>query len=489
VKNKKSKKGSKSQVSIPNFKIQQSKKIDITANSGMFLLAELIKQMDIIEKFANLNIFARKYIGEAVHILALVINQFTGGDAVSDTANVKNDGALRSIFGGIHIPAPHTSGDFLERFTEETTEKLRQIIQKMQQKSLKKLSKRFDRKIMISLDSTIYEVYGNCKENSSQSYKHIFGYHPLLLHIHNTGELLDIIFRGGSEFTSTGADKMLEQNILRLKPYFDEIILLADAGFYEKAIITVSEAEDTKIHFIITSELNNPIRQNLTSADLNWTKPAQQIEESDKKINHRDSHTFNFRLQALKESLKSRGKSLKIRGPLEVAEFNHIVAAWKQGFRFVYKRQLILKQDLSQQSELFEATEEYFYHGYVTNIDSDDKTIEEIIRLIDSRGHQENFIKDFKHGLGTVHIPSKHFYGNYAYFLISMLSWNLKCWLMYVIEPELQLQWKRFRYLFVKVGAQVSNTGRYVIIRFGKGFGRVGEFVKWFARLQEPNFA
>ena len=71
-----------------------------------------------MEKLAHLNIFSRKKIGEAVHILALVINQFTGGDAISDTQYVKDDGALCAIFGDIHIPAPHTSGDFLERFTE-----------------------------------------------------------------------------------------------------------------------------------------------------------------------------------------------------------------------------------------------------------------------------------------------------------------------------------------------------------------------------------
>ncbi len=89
----------------------------------------------------------------------------------------------------------------------------------MQDKYLTKLSKRFNRKIIISLDSSVYEVYGNCKETSSQSDKNIFGFHPLLLHIHQTGELLDIIFRPGAEFTSTGAVDMLEANILRLKPY------------------------------------------------------------------------------------------------------------------------------------------------------------------------------------------------------------------------------------------------------------------------------
>jgi len=294
----------KNQVNIPSFKIEQSQKADFTANSGMFLIAELIKKLDIIEKLAQLNIFHRKKIGEAVHILTLVINQHTGGDAILDTQYVKKDGALRTIFGNMHIPAPHTSGDFLERFTEESVERLRTILHKMQDKQLKRLSKRLCRKIILSLDSTVYEVYANCKENSSTSFKHIFGYHPLLLHIHNTGELLDIIFRTGSAFTSTGAEEMLRYNIQRLKPFFDEIILLADAG---------------------------------------------------------------YRLESLKASLKRRNKKLKTRGELEVAKFEHTVPAWSTQYRFVYKRKQIIVDDLSNQSELFEETEEYFYHGYVTN--------------------------------------------------------------------------------------------------------------------------
>ncbi len=484
---KSTKKRSKSHISIPIFKIEQSKKINITANSGTFLVAELINKMEMIEKFADLDIFVRKNIGEAAHILTLVINQFTGGQAISDTKNVKTDGALCSIFGDMHIPAPHTSGDFLERFTEKTTDKLRDIIHQMQKKYLKKLSKRFGRKIIISLDSSIYGVHGNCKENSSQSYKNIFGFHPLFLHIHNTGELLDIIFRPGADFTSTGAPDMLKENVLRLKPYFDEIIFLGDAGFYEKAIIDTCEHDDIQINFVITSELNNPIRQKLTVPGLKWREPKNETEKSNPDVKSRDSHTFNYRLQALKDSLKKLGKALKIRGQLEVAEFTHTVAAWEKSFRFVYKRQLIMEQNLTKQTSFFEATEEYFYHGYVTNIQ--DKSIEEIISIIDSRGNQENFIKDFKLGLGTVHIPTKHFYGNYAYFLISMLSWNLKCWLLYIIEPELNIHWKRFRYLFVKVGAQIITSGGYVIIRFGKNFGRVDEFLTWFARLQEPIYS
>jgi hypothetical protein len=473
----------KSSLAIPAFQIEQSQKIDITANGGLFLLAELVKQMKMIDDFVRIGIYHRQAIGEAVHILALVINQFTGGEAIADLQYLDRDGALRAIFGDMHIPAPQTSGEFLQRFTEETTDKLRRIIWKMQTKHLKRLSKRFNRKIMVSMDSTLYEVYGNCKEQSAKSYKGIFGFHPLLLHIHNTGELLDVVLRPGKDFTSRDAAATLETNLRRLTPYFDEITLLADSGFYEQAIVEVCEKDDLKIKFIITCELNAPIVKRITDPQLAWRTPQPQAEETRANIEHRDSHTIDYRLQNLKEALVKRGKNLKIRGALEVAEFDHTVTTWEKNYRFVFKRQLIWEQNLLSQHEVFEATEEYFHHGYVTNIK--DKTIEEIIALIDSRGHQENFIKDFKYGLGTVHIPSKHFHGNYAYFLISMLSWNLKCWLLSIIEPELQVQWKRFRYLFVNVGAQIIKSARHVIIRFGKNFDRVDEFRTWFTRLQQ----
>jgi len=131
----------KSTLSLPSFYIEQSEKIDITANGGLFLLAELVKQMRMIEGFARLRIYNRQTIGEAIHILALVINQFAGGDAIADTQYLDRDGALRAIFGDMHIPAAQTSGAFLQRFTEDTAEKLRQIIWHMQEKYLKKLSK------------------------------------------------------------------------------------------------------------------------------------------------------------------------------------------------------------------------------------------------------------------------------------------------------------------------------------------------------------
>lgn len=86
----------------------------------------------------------------------------------------------------------------------------------MQDKQLKKLSRRLKGKIVISCNPSIYEILGNEKEKSSFSYKRIFGFHPLFLHIQDNGELLDLIFRNGSAYTSKDVFTLLEKNVLRL---------------------------------------------------------------------------------------------------------------------------------------------------------------------------------------------------------------------------------------------------------------------------------
>lgn len=476
-------------LNIPKYQLEQSKKITITANAGLFLLGEYLRKQHIARRLNSLNIFERIKIPEADHLLALVLNLFTGGEAIRDTEYLKKDEGLLRLFNNIRIPAPHTSGDFLERFTESYIEELRKILHEMQKPQLKKLSKKLKKKIVISQDSSVYEVYGNTKEGSAMSYKGIFGFHPLFLHINDTGELLDIYFREGNAFTSEKALEMLESNITRLALYFEKITLLLDSGFFDQKIVKGIKRLENKLRrnyknlrlfFIITSKTNNPIREKLKSEERKWEELTKENNETEEK-KKRNSHTINYRLENLKKNLKKKNRVLKIRGKHEITEFFHTILSWEEECRFVYKRQKIIIDDLNKGLKLFKDEEEYFYHGYLTNIEELEK--KEVVKLIDGRGNQEKFIEDFKNGLGTVHIPTKHFYGNYAYFLISMLSWNLKFWIMYIVHPDKLIHWKRFRYLYIKIGAQIILRGKYVIIRFGKGFKRFKEFREIYNRL------
>ncbi len=140
-------------------------------------------------------------------------------------------------------------------------------------------------------------------------------------------------------------------------------VRLGRGEFYHSCKILPPQQDDPKIKFIITCELNAPIEQRLTDPQLAWRAPQAEAEENRANIEHRDSHAFNYRLQNLKEALAKRGKNLKIRSELEVAEFEQVVTTWKKEYRFIFKRQLLLELNPLSQAEIFEATEEYFHHG------------------------------------------------------------------------------------------------------------------------------
>lgn len=481
--NKQGKHRKKKTVTFPRIKLEQSEKIDLTANGGLLALTELIKRLGLIEKFESLPIFQRQRIGEVAHLLTLILNQFTGGDALSDTVNVARDEALKKLFGVIHIPAPHTSGKFLERFDDELLEKLRQIIWEIQETYIfPQLAKKLGRRLKISMDSSVYEVTGDKKEKTAYSFKRVFGYDPLMLHIHDTGEMLDLTLRGGDAFTAQGAAEMLDRNLSRLKPFFDKITFLGDAGFFDQRIVSVCNKHDIK--FIITSEQNSSIMRSVESPENQWHTPKTPQQVEAKKT--RTRRGVNYRLESLRKNLKKKHKQLKKRGKLEITSFHHTVASWKETYRFVFKRYEIEVEDLTGQCSMFESEPQYFYHGYITNIE--DERSEVVITSIDGRGNEENYIKDFKHGLGTAHIPCEDFHANYAYFMISMCSWNLKSWLLLLGTDAPPMQWKRFRYLFVKVAVQIVCKGRELIVRFGKSFHRFREFCQIMERLRSFQF-
>ena len=59
--------------------------------------------------------------------------------------------------------------------------------------------------------------------------------------------------------------------------------------------------------------------------------------------------------------------------------------------------------------------------------------------------------KDFKQGLGLSHVPTGSLAANQAYFLIAALAWNLKTWMLNLLQlgDGAVLRFKRFLYLWI----------------------------------------
>ena len=103
----------------------------------------------------------------------------------------------------------------------------------------------------------------------------------------------------------------------------------------------------------------------------------------------------------------------------------------------------------------------YAYWIVVTNSTRSNTAV---LRIAQGRGNQENLIKDFKHGLGLSHVPTGFLAANRAYFLIAALAWNLKTWMLNLLQlgDGAVLRFKRFLYLWICQAGIVATTGRGV---------------------------
>ena len=90
----------------------------------------------------------------------------------------------------------------------------------------------------------------------------------------------------------------------------------------------------------------------------------------------------------------------------------------------------------------------------------------QVLRFAQGRGNQENLIKDCKYGLGLAHVPTGSLAANQAYFVIAALAWNLKTWMLDLLQlgDGAVLRCGRFRYQWIWQAGVVAKTGRNTIV-------------------------
>ena len=135
---------------------------------------------------------------------------------------------------------------------------------------------------------------------------------------------------------------------------------------------------------------------------------------------------------------------------------------WNKARRYVIKRTPIVDKD-DQQLYLDDGLRQYVYWIVVSN---SKRSNEQVLRIAQGRGNQENLIKDFKYGLGLAHIPTGSLAANQAYFMIAALAWNLKTWLLNLLDlgDGAVMRFQRFRYLWIWQAGVVAMSGRNTVV-------------------------
>jgi len=240
------------------------------------------------------------------------------------------------------------------------------------------------RSITLDLDSHVTPVYGN-QQRAALGYnprkRGRKSYHPLFCFVGETRDYLGGVFRSGKHHSSYNVVRFLKKAIKRLPSHIGDIRLRADSGFFSRDMVNFLIKRDIEFYIVV------PIQP--------WVQ---------RKIRH---------LRDWKG----------IGGGVETGECEYVVKK-DVSLRMVVIRQRI-KSNSSPRKQLKLLTTEDVRYDYQVILTSSDKEAEEVWRFYNQRACCENFIKEGIYGFGLDKVVSHNYGGNYAWFELMMLAYNL----------------------------------------------------------------
>jgi hypothetical protein len=445
-----------------------------TSYGGIALVHDLVRQLGLakaIDERVHLFKIHLPY-HESDHVLNLAYNALCAGTCLEDLELRRQDEAYMNALGAERIPDPTTAGDFCRRFKRSDLEDLQAAIDVARRRAWAQQPAEFFAEARIEADGTTVETAAECKQGIDINYKGVWGYHPLVLTLANTGEVLRLVNRPGNRPSHEGAAQQFDQCIeLCRAAGFRRILLRGDTDFSQTTHLDRWHAHGD-VRFIFGYDCGTTLH--ILADDLSnmaW-KPLERSAKYTVKTQPR-VHPERVKQRIVEE----RGfKDIRLIDE-EVAEMPYQPTACQQSYRMVVVRKNLLVNDPAQ-GRLFD---DYRYFFYITN----DRELSpaEIVFSANDRCQQENLLAQLN-SARSLHAPVDNLLSNEAYMLMTSLAWNLKAWLaLWLPEHEqpsrgrhhqerqaekqklLKLEFRTFVNYFLRIPAQIVKSGRQLIVR------------------------
>ena len=403
---------------------------------------------------------------ESDHVLNIAYNILCNGDCLEDIERLRNDEVYLDALGADRIPDPTTAGDFCRRFTREDVEILIDIINEIRLTVWKKQPAEFFTEAILDADGTIAGTTGECKEGMDMSYKGIWGYHPLLISLANTGEPLYLVNRSGNCTSSDQAAAYLDRAIdLCLTAGFLAILLRGDTDFSQTVYLDGWDDKGVRFIFGMNAMPNLIERADNLLEDL-WRPLLRPAKYAVKTQPRRRPANVKERIVIEREY-----ENIRLRSE-DVAEFAYRPTKCTKTYRIV-----VLRKNLSVEKGEQVLFDDIRYFFYITNdwISS----AAEIVHGANGRCNQENLNEQLKNGVKAMRMPTDTLVSNWAYMVMASLAWTFKAWFALLLRQEgrwsakyqsekqavLKMEFKRFRHAFIQVPCQIIKTGRKIVYR------------------------
>lgn len=407
----------------------------VTSFAGLRFVFELAGKLGVIEGLRRLTVKKRRRgIPIEDFVMGLASSFVVGGDSLSDLSVLREEVVTRELCFGLEVPAPTTAGERLRSFSLGHIRQLDSVQRKTCNAILERTSG--SQAMTLDVDSSIFEVYGYQKQGARHGYSGVRGLHPLLAFAHEERLLLGARLRAGNRASADGVVPFLD-DVLAIIPPRRRVRLRMDAGFYGQPVERF--CVERGLGFSITAKLTQRLRTAIA------TLPA------------------------------TAWQSYPWESNAEFAELRYRPHNWSREYRLLVKRTPWYEKDQR-------LLEEHFLVAVITNLSG---SASSLIRYHLARGGMENYIEEFKSGLGAAHLPSQSFLANWAWLLIAALAYNLAqaFKLLLLVSHHHGDQLKKLRLHWFCVAARWIRTGRRWILALARGPDTVAAFADAQAQL------
>ena len=463
-------------VSQPMFKAGRIKyeladKTQAMIYGGIGLVNKMVKRIGLAESI-NKHLHLLKLnlpYHESDHVLNIAYNALCGGHCLEDIELRRNDPVYLDALETERIPDPTTAGDFCRRFNSKAQiNNLQTGIDEARIKVWQQQPASFFDCAIIDMDGSLVETTGECKVGMDIAYDGTWGYHPLLVSMANTNEVLRIENRPGNRPSHEGAAVECDSAIAMCRGAgFRSFLLRGDTDFSQtKFLDGWNEAGNITFHFGYAAVPN--------LVELAETLPAKDWERLQRRPRYGVKTESRCKPDNIKEPIvvQRNFKNIKLNHE-DVAEFMYQPAACLQPYRMI-----ALRKDLTSTKGELVLFNKYRYFFYITN--DLESSVEEVVFSANNRCNQENLIAQLKGGTRSFKAPLDNLYSNWAYMLISSLAWNLKAWTALSLPVKagrwqekhqaekttlLKMEFRTFVNRMILLPCQIIRSGRRLIYR------------------------
>lgn len=410
---------------------------------------------------------------ESDHVLNVAYNAVCGGQTLDDIELRRNQSAFLDALGAESIPDPTTAGDFCRRFEVWDIEALQGAINEARLEVWKQQGPEFtNATAVIEADGTLVPTTGECKQGMALSYKGVWGYHPLLVSLANTGEPLFLVNRSGNRPSHEGAARYFDRAIaLCREAGFEDILLRGDTDFSLTSEFDRWDDEDG-LRFIFGFDANATLKA-YASDEQTLREPGyvELVRRAEQAFADRPRRAHQPRVK--EQLVRANGyKNIRLKSE-DIAEFVYQPTQCDREYRFV-----VVRKNLSVEKGEHVLFDDIRFFFYVTN--DSEMAAEDVVRNANERCNQENLIEQLKNGVRALHAPVNTLNANWAYMVMCALAWTLKAWtaLSLPVSPRwrdkhdaereawLRMEFRRFVNSVINIPAQLVRTGRRIILRF-----------------------